>query len=121
LFTSETGRYGITGCNGRFVISNVSGSEMSENAALKVTVHGKVQGVYYRLSTQRKAAGLGLTGTVKNLRSGIAVEVVAEGDKVKLDEFVEYLKSGPPGARVDSLDMHWSEYTGSHSEFIILH
>ncbi|NLE08645.1 MAG: acylphosphatase, partial [Dehalococcoidales bacterium] len=43
---------------------------MSKKAAFKAVVHGKVQGVYFRLSTLRKANAVGVTGTVRNLRNG---------------------------------------------------
>ena len=93
---------------------------MSKKAAFKAVVHGKVQGVYFRLSTLRKANAVGVTGTVRNLRNGTSVEVVAEGEEDILRKLAEYLESGPPGARVNKLDIEWTDYTGTYRTFDIV-
>jgi acylphosphatase len=66
-----------------------------------------------------KANQLGLTGYVRNLSSGEDVEVQAEGEREKLERLVEFLKSGPPLARVDRVSTGWSKYSGKHPQFII--
>ena len=65
-------------------------------------VSGRVQGVGFRVFTQRAARGLGLRGWVRNLDSG-EVEVVAVGPADRLGEFAERLARGPRGARVDEV------------------
>ena len=90
---------------------------MSEKASLLAVVRGRVQGVYFRAFVRNRAEALGLTGYVRNLSGGGAIEVRAEGEKTKLDELLEYLNAGPPRARVDQVDVEWSEYTGRFTEF----
>jgi acylphosphatase len=90
---------------------------MAELARLKAIVHGRVQGVYFRESTRRRAGGLGLTGYVRNMSDRTAVEVVAEGEREKLDALLTFLKQGPPAARVDSIDTDWSKPTGEYADF----
>ncbi len=90
---------------------------MSDLAALKVKVHGLVQGVFFRAFAQEQATKLGLTGYVRNLPAEEAVEVWAEGDRAKLEMLIGYLKLGPPRARVTKVITNWSEYTGSYSGF----
>eukprot|EP00746_Dinoflagellata_sp_MGD_P053868 gnl/MRDRNA2_/MRDRNA2_23633_c0_seq1.p2 gnl/MRDRNA2_/MRDRNA2_23633_c0~~gnl/MRDRNA2_/MRDRNA2_23633_c0_seq1.p2 ORF type:complete len:111 (+),score=5.83 gnl/MRDRNA2_/MRDRNA2_23633_c0_seq1:50-382(+) len=60
-------------------------------------VTGKVQGVYYRESTKRRGDSLGISGAAWNLSDG-RVEIVAEGDKDKLETLIEWCWTGPEGA-----------------------
>ena len=66
------------------------------------TIRGLVQGVFFRDSTRRVAESLGITGHAINLPNG-DVEVLACGDPPSLDQLGEWLKQGPPHARVDDV------------------
>ncbi len=66
-------------------------------------VTGRVQGVFYRASTQQQARQLSITGWVRNLPTG-QVEVYACGQPEDLDAFCEWLHQGPQMARVSSVD-----------------
>jgi len=90
---------------------------MSELVSLKAIVYGRVQGVFFRDFVNRQASELGITGYVRNLHVGNAVEVVAEGARGQLDKLIGHLKIGPSGARVERVVTDWSEYTGSYSSF----
>jgi len=92
---------------------------MADMARLSVAVYGRVQGVYFRYFVLNTARGLGLKGYVRNLGSGDAVEVQAEGEKPQLDRLLEQLKTGPPGARVKRVDIDWSDYSEQFTEFKI--
>ena len=94
---------------------------MTDSALIRVIVHGYVQGVFFRAFTSRRATELGLTGYVRNLPGGEAVEVQAEGKRKKLEELLGYLKVGPPSAKVERVETTWSEYTGSYCRFSIRH
>ncbi len=78
---------------------------------ITVLVSGQVQGVGYRYFTRKKAFELGLSGYAENLSDG-RVEVVAEGEKADLEHLIHHLRQGPRGARVDQVDVQWSEATG---------
>jgi acylphosphatase len=65
-------------------------------------VDGRVQGVFFRASTQREARALGLAGHALNLPDG-RVEVIARGASTALDALEHWLRQGPPAARVDHL------------------
>jgi len=67
-----------------------------------ILVSGKVQGVFYRQSTQEKAKALGITGMVKNLPNG-NVQIMATGMPDQLNELVDWCKQGPPRAEVTSV------------------
>jgi acylphosphatase len=69
-----------------------------------ILVSGKVQGVFYRQSTQEKAKALGITGMVKNLPNG-NVQIMATGRSDQLDELVTWCKQGPPRAEVTSVQV----------------
>ena len=70
--------------------------------ARRFIISGHVQGVFFRASTRRVAESLGITGYAINLPDG-DVEVLACGDGASLDELREWLKDGPPQARVDEV------------------
>lgn len=71
--------------------------------ALRVTIHGRVQGVGYRAWTARRARELGLRGWVQNRRDG-TVEAAFFGEAEAVRTMVERCRSGPPAARVDAVD-----------------
>ena len=66
------------------------------------TVRGRVQGVFFRASTQRVAESLRLTGYAINLPDG-DVEVLACGPAHQVDQLGDWLQQGPDMARVDSV------------------
>lgn len=67
-------------------------------------IDGRVQGVFFRASTQREAQRLGLTGHALNLADG-RVEVLACGTPDAIGELEAWLVQGPSGARVDRLEV----------------
>ncbi len=93
---------------------------MTDLASLQATVHGRVQGVFFRAFVARWAGELRLAGYVRNLPDG-AVEVRVEGERQQLEKLAGYLKVGPPAARVDEVVTSWSEYTGNYSGFGVRH
>ena len=61
---------------------------MADLASVRVVVHGHVQGVFFRTFVSREAAKLGLSGYVRNLPAGGAVEVQAEGEREQLKKII---------------------------------
>jgi len=92
---------------------------MAGLASVRVTVHGYVQGVFFRAFVSGQAIRLGLVGYVRNLPSGEAVEVRAEGEREQLERLIDYLKVGPPAANVERVETSWSKYTGNYSGFSV--
>jgi len=92
---------------------------MADVAHLSTTVYGRVQGVLFRYFVRNEATGLGLKGYVRNLASGDAVEVQAEGEKRQLNKLLEQLKVGPPGAQVERVKVKWAEYSGRFDDFSV--
>ncbi|HBB40013.1 MAG: acylphosphatase [Nitrospirae bacterium CG18_big_fil_WC_8_21_14_2_50_70_55] len=79
-------------------------------------IRGRVQGVWFRASTRNEGAQLGLTGWARNLADG-RVEVVAQGERERLEAFLAWLHQGPPGARVDGVESHWEPVGEELAEF----
>lgn len=75
---------------------------------IQATIHGRVQGVFFRQYTRQEAQKLGLTGWVKNEQDG-TVSVTAVGQDAILKQFIEFLHRGSPGAVVSQVDIDWSE------------
>ena len=86
---------------------------------IHLIVSGKVQGVFFRDNTRRKAIELGLTGYAKNLPDG-NVEVVAEGDENKINELIEFIKKGPGIAKVEYIKIKHKE-PENFKNFEIIH
>ena len=77
----------------------------------KIIVKGKVQGVFYRSSTQAKAKELNLNGWVKNEEDG-SVVIEAEGEEQKLEKLIEWCKQGPGAAVVNDVEYQEIEPKG---------
>jgi acylphosphatase len=75
---------------------------VSETAARWI-VSGRVQGVGFRWFAVRLAEEIGVSGWVTNLPDG-RVEVVARGTVEALSRVEEGLRTGPRGARVESVE-----------------
>lgn len=74
-------------------------------------VRGRVQGVYFRESTVQQARALAVSGWVRNRRDG-SVEVLMQGAPPAVAALREWLRHGPPAARVDALVVApWSDPT----------
>lgn len=86
--------------------------------AVQIRVTGRVQGVFFRASTKRRALELELTGWVKNTPDG-AVEALFEGEENRIQEVLAWCRTGPPGALVINLEWHEAPYTGGFCDFNI--
>ena len=65
-------------------------------------VEGRVQGVWYRDTTRRKALQLGVRGSATNLADG-SVEVIACGESEAVEALCAWLWEGPSLSRVTSV------------------
>jgi acylphosphatase len=87
--------------------------------AVKLTISGTVQGIFFRNFCKDNADKLALKGYVRNLESG-EVEVLIEGDKEKIEEMYKILKQGPPHSQIRDLKPEEKKWTGEFSDFKIL-
>ena len=76
---------------------------------------GTVQGVGFRYTACRSAAGFDVTGSVRNLRDG-RVECVVEGEAAEIDAFLADLRERMSGY-VESATQQTLPYTGQFSRF----
>jgi acylphosphatase len=90
--------------------------EAGGSRRLEAVVSGIVQGVGYRAFVLSRARALGVSGTVCNLPDG-CVKVTAEGAADRLASLLEELHQGPWGARVEDVEVSWSEATGAYPAF----
>jgi len=88
-------------------------------ARAHVYVSGRVQGVFFRNSVADLADSLNVDGWVRNLSDG-RVETLLEGEKVNVEEVVEFCRHGPPGAYVRQLEIRWADWQGEFRDFKIV-
>jgi acylphosphatase len=84
---------------------------MSETVRRRVVVHGRVQGVFFRDSTEREAKSKGVAGWVRNRDDG-TVEAVFEGPPAAVDALVSFCQSGPSKADVEDVEVSDEEVEG---------
>jgi acylphosphatase len=85
---------------------------------VKLKVHGKVQGVFYRKSTVEKAASFGLVGWVKNNEDG-TVEILVQGPENMVVKMVEWCWDGPKNAVVTKVDQQ-EVGPGNYADFKVV-
>ena len=83
---------------------------------LHLIIRGRVQGVFYRASTQTYAESLNLVGWVSNRLDG-AVELVAEGPVPALEDLERWCEKGPPMAHVTNIEARRDASSGEFSSF----
>lgn len=76
---------------------------MAAQTAIRVRIHGRVQGVWYRGWTFDEARALGLSGWVRNRQDG-SVEAVFAGAEAAVRAMIDRCHEGPPAARVTRVD-----------------
>tara|TARA_B110000914_G_C15212736_1_gene331438 strand:+ start:349 stop:618 length:270 start_codon:yes stop_codon:yes gene_type:complete len=79
------------------------------NVSYIAHVSGKVQGVFFRASSQQIAIDYGLSGYATNLANG-DVEVLICGKQDNVDKMLEWLTHGPPEAKVENFQKKQVQY-----------
>jgi acylphosphatase len=90
-----------------------------DNIRVSLIIEGKVQGVWFRDSTRRKAIALGVSGWVKNRGDG-GVEVLAEGSANAVEQLAAWCHEGPPRAEVRNVKETSEEWQGEFDSFDIV-
>ena len=90
--------------------------ENPQDVRAHVWVKGRVQGVGFRAHVEYYARKIGVTGWVRNVGYD-TVEAVAEGEKSKVERFIEMMKDGPSMSQVDEAKVEWEEPTGEFQMF----
>jgi len=90
---------------------------MRKHVVLKI--YGKVQGVFFRDSSKKKADKLGLSGWVRNEQDG-TVKIVAEGEEENLKKLIKWCRDGGPEyAKIDNVDIEWKELVNQFDNFVV--
>ena len=88
-----------------------------EKVRAHVWVKGRVQNVGFRAHVEYSARQMsGLTGWVRNVGYE-TVEAIAEGERPTVEKFIQMMKDGPRGARVDESKVEWETPTGEFDRF----
>ncbi len=91
---------------------------MNKRIHVKMIVHGRVQGVGFRYTTQMIAQQLGITGWVRNAYDG-TVHIEAEGEEPLMKQFVAKIKEGPRFSEVTHVEEVYLDESGGFHFFDI--
>jgi len=80
----------------------VTASSKEKQIAVRLVIHGFVQGVNYRRWLQQQARDREITGWTRNCSNG-TVEAFLQGMPREVDDLVRACRHGPSMARVDSV------------------
>lgn len=94
----------------------MTGSTPPEGRTLRLVIHGRVQGVFFRDSMRREADRLEVNGWVRNRDDG-SVEAVVQGASHAVDAILRWAHRGPSHAKVEQVDTEPAE--GSYTRFEI--
>ena len=84
---------------------------------LRLVIHGRVQGVFFRDSMRLEAQHLAIAGWVRN-RSDGTVEAVVQGDPAAVDAIVRWAHRGPQHAQVERVNIEPNE--GRYTNFTVI-
>ena len=85
---------------------------------LHVIISGRVQGVWFRVNTKRKATELGITGWVQNTSDG-NVEAIFEGNTEQLNTMISWCHKGPELSQVTNVAITHKKFQGQFTTFTI--
>lgn len=91
---------------------------MEQRVRAHILISGRVQGVCFRMETERTAVRLDVSGWVRNRPDG-TVEAVIEGDSDDIEKMLSWCRQGPPQSRVDHVDVRWEVFSGKYTGFDI--
>ena len=86
---------------------------------VRVRIHGRVQGVFFRAEARSRAESLGIAGWVRNAPDG-GVEALLEGEPDRVDSMVEWCRRGPSGAHVNEIEVLEEEAGQAERGFRVL-
>jgi len=92
--------------------------EIKEKIRVHLFVSGRVQGVFFRENTKKRAEKLGVFGWIKNLKDG-RLGAVLEGDKANVAALVKWINRGPFWAKVERVETAWENYQAEFNSFEI--
>jgi len=84
---------------------------------LRLVIHGRVQGVFFRDAMRREAQRLGITGWVRNRNDG-TVEAAVHGESAAMDAIVRWAHQGPRHAQVERVVIEPDD--GSYNSFEVI-
>ena len=86
---------------------------------LHVKIYGKVQGVWFRINTKKKADELGVNGWVKNTMDG-GVEAIFESKENEIYNMMNWCLRGSPNSKVEKIEINIKKYSNEYTNFSII-
>lgn len=98
----------------RLTFKRLPGMETKE-----IILYGKVQGVGFRRFAKLVADQLNIKGYVKNQNDN-QLDIIAQGDKNRLKEFIDLIKQGPLLAKIEKCEIKSWDSQENFQEFRII-
>jgi acylphosphatase len=95
----------------------MEGQQTEQRVCYRCVVGGRVQGVFFRASAREQAMRLGVSGYARNLPDG-RVEILVCGEAAAVAHLRDWLRTGPPAARVTGVACEPLDYH-PHAGFVI--
>jgi len=99
------------------ISETIPSNQTKLNKTLRLVIHGRVQGVFFRDSMRREAQKLSVSGWVRNSSDG-TVEAVVHGEPAAVDAIVRWAQHGPQHAQVVGVEI--GPYGGSYTSFEVI-
>ena len=91
-----------------------------DNSKAMISVHGRVQGVWFRAFVRNQALRFQLTGWVKNMADG-SVYCEAQGSDENMRLFLHQIRRGTELSRVERVDISYAQTNETFTNFEIRH
>tara|TARA_Y100000310_G_C20484638_1_gene716306 strand:+ start:697 stop:966 length:270 start_codon:yes stop_codon:yes gene_type:complete len=86
---------------------------------LKISIYGKVHGVFFRATAKDKAVEFNINGTVRNAQD--CVEIIAQGSEEDINKFLEFCKIGPEQAHIKDIKIEELTTDTKYTDFNIIY
>ncbi len=85
-----------------------------------IVISGKIQNVGFRSAMEEMAKKRHVNGFVMNLRNGHQIKAILEGEENAVKEIIKWAEKGPPGAKIEKVNVFPQPYKGEYSHFKIV-
>jgi len=84
----------------------------------RILIEGRLQGMQFRLQTQKQAQRLGLVGFVRNLSDG-RIEIEVQGSQDNIEQLLQWCQQEPHSSQIRSILYRFDELIKHYTDFSV--